>query len=65
LQKIFELSIGNAYYQLGRDVRNEAIRTALLSVAETVAMEFPPSDATLLARQIRGSVAQSDGAVAA
>jgi hypothetical protein len=65
LQKVFELRIGNAYYQLGRDARNEAIRAALLSVAEALENEFPPSEASLLARAICETVAQMVGPVVA
>lgn len=63
-QKMYELTIGNAYYQLDAPARREAICRALLSIAVSLDAEFPSAEGRALAGRIR-SVAKTNPSVAA
>jgi hypothetical protein len=63
-QKMYELTIGNGYYQLDAPARRAAICSALLSIAENLDAEFPSADGRALADRIR-SVAQGHASVIA
>jgi len=63
-QKMYELTIGNAYYQLDAPARRRAICGALLSIAESLDAEFSSPDGRALAERIR-SVAETHATVAA
>jgi hypothetical protein len=63
-QKMYELTIGNGYYQLDAPARHAAICSALVSIAESLDAEFPSADGRALADRIR-SVAQSHTSVVA
>ncbi|WP_395681565.1 hypothetical protein [Dokdonella sp.] len=63
-QKMYELTIGNGYYQLDAPARRAAICSAFVSIAESLDAEFPSADGRALADRIR-SVAQTNAAVVA